>query len=112
MPTLRTESPWITRCAELCDIPLLPILFDSPSGLGEGETGDRSSGGGTPRSRLRISAVPGWAPWSVVMSEDYRVNGRTDQQVRGIANRVKRAFKVDRLRPVNIVRCLESGWIE
>jgi len=45
------------------------------------------------------------------MSDDYRVNKRSDDDVRRIAERTKRAYGLARTHPVNIVRCLESGWI-
>ena len=45
------------------------------------------------------------------MSEDRRVNARTDRQVRDTASRTKQDYGVSRLRPVNIVRCLQSGTI-
>jgi Zn-dependent peptidase ImmA (M78 family) len=46
------------------------------------------------------------------MSEDYRVKGRTNREVREIANSLKRYFGVDAARPVNIIRCLRSGMVE
>ena len=40
------------------------------------------------------------------MSEDFRVNRRSDGIVREAAERAKRLFRVDKVRPVNIIRCL------
>jgi Zn-dependent peptidase ImmA (M78 family) len=45
------------------------------------------------------------------MSEDYRVNRRLDHLVREIATRTKVDFKAAGHYPVNVTRCLESGWI-
>lgn len=45
------------------------------------------------------------------MSDDWRVTGRSDEEVRAIAERTKAEFGVSRRRPVNIVRCLESGSV-
>lgn len=45
------------------------------------------------------------------MSEDYRVPKRSDREIRDEANRTKQAYKVANRRPVNIVRCLQLGWI-
>jgi hypothetical protein len=46
------------------------------------------------------------------MSEDYRVPKRSDNEVREEANQTKQAYGVvDHRRPVNIIRCLQSGWI-
>lgn len=46
------------------------------------------------------------------MSEDYSVNRRFDFIVRQTAERTKKFFGVDKIRPVNIIRCLESGLIQ
>jgi hypothetical protein len=46
------------------------------------------------------------------MQEDSRVRGRSNEEVRGIANRAKSAYGVDRIRPVNILRCLQRGSVE
>ncbi len=46
------------------------------------------------------------------MSEDIRVKGRTNREVREIAKKLKRFSKVDASRPVNIIRCLEAGIVE
>lgn len=45
------------------------------------------------------------------MSVDKRVPGRSDEEVRRIAERTKTEFAVSRRRPVNILRCLESGSV-
>jgi hypothetical protein len=45
------------------------------------------------------------------MSDDRRVNKRYDWQVRDTASRAKDFYKVSNRRPVNIVACLQSGWI-
>jgi uncharacterized protein DUF955 len=46
------------------------------------------------------------------MSEDYRVPKRSDNEIREEANQTKEAYGVvDHRRPVNIIRCLQSGWI-
>jgi hypothetical protein len=46
------------------------------------------------------------------MSQDYRVPKRSDNEIREEANRTKEAYGVvNHLRPVNIIRCLQSGWI-
>lgn len=45
------------------------------------------------------------------MSDDCRVSKRSNQQVRDTANRVRRSYGVQRTRPVNVVRCLQSGFI-
>ena len=45
------------------------------------------------------------------MSEDYRVPKRSDRELRDEANQTKRAYNVARRWPINIIRCLESGWI-
>jgi Zn-dependent peptidase ImmA (M78 family) len=45
------------------------------------------------------------------MSDDRRVNKRYDWQVRDTASRTKDFYKVSNRRPVNIVACLQSGWI-
>ncbi|MBO1905343.1 ImmA/IrrE family metallo-endopeptidase [Microvirga sp. 3-52] len=46
------------------------------------------------------------------MSKDFRVKGRTNREVQAIANKLKRYFGVNASRPVNIIRCLQSGVIE
>lgn len=46
------------------------------------------------------------------MSEDWRVKGRADEEVRRIANRTKADYKVTRIRPVNILRCLQRESVE
>jgi IrrE N-terminal-like domain len=45
------------------------------------------------------------------MSDDFRVNRRDDHQVRDRAYSTKVAYKTAKYRPVNIIRCLESGWV-
>ncbi len=45
------------------------------------------------------------------MSHDFRVNRRDDHQVRDRAYLTKAAYKAANRRPVNIIRCLESGWV-
>ncbi len=45
------------------------------------------------------------------MSIDKRVPARSDVEVRRIAERTKAEFGVSRRRPVNILRCLESGSV-
>lgn len=45
------------------------------------------------------------------MSDDWRVTGRSDEEVRAIAERTKAELGVSRRRPVNILRCLESGSV-
>ncbi len=45
------------------------------------------------------------------MSDDWRVTGRSDEEIRAIAERTKSEFGVSRRRPVNILRCLESGSV-
>lgn len=45
------------------------------------------------------------------MSDDWRVTGRSDEEVRTIAERTKAELGVSRRRPVNILRCLESGSV-
>ncbi len=45
------------------------------------------------------------------MSDDRRVNKRYDWQVRDTAGRTKDFYKASNRRPVNIVACLQSGWI-
>lgn len=45
------------------------------------------------------------------MSEDGRVKGRSDEEVRAIAESTKLEYRVERRRPVNILRCLRSGSI-
>lgn len=45
------------------------------------------------------------------MSDDWRVTGRSDEEIRAIAERTKAELGVSRRRPVNIVRCLESGSV-
>jgi hypothetical protein len=45
------------------------------------------------------------------MSDDRRVNKRYDWQVRDAASRTKDFYKVSNRRPVNIVACLQFGWI-
>ena len=45
------------------------------------------------------------------MSLDKRVPARSDAEVRRIAERTKAEFGVSRRRPVNILRCLESGSV-
>src|SRR5262249_28322269 len=45
------------------------------------------------------------------MSEDRRVPRRSNYEVRLEAQSAKQAYGVERLRPVNIIRCLNSGWI-
>jgi Zn-dependent peptidase ImmA (M78 family) len=45
------------------------------------------------------------------MSDDRRVNKRYDWQVRDTASRTKDFYKVSNRRPVNIIACLQSGWI-
>lgn len=43
------------------------------------------------------------------MSFDKRVPARSDPEIRRIAERTKAEFGISRRRPVNILRCLESG---
>jgi len=45
------------------------------------------------------------------MSADKRVPARSDAEVRRIAERTKAEFGISRRRPVNILRCLESGSV-
>ena len=45
------------------------------------------------------------------MSIDKRVPARSDAEVRRIAERTKVEFGISRRRPVNILRCLESGSV-
>ena len=45
------------------------------------------------------------------MSIDKRVPGRSNEEIRRIAERTKVDFSVSRLRPVNILRCLQSGSV-
>jgi IrrE N-terminal-like domain len=45
------------------------------------------------------------------MSDDFRVNRRSDHQVRDRAYSTKVAYKTANYRPVNIIRCLQSGWV-
>ena len=45
------------------------------------------------------------------MSDDWRVTGRSNEEVRAIAERTKAELGVSRRRPVNILRCLESGSV-
>jgi hypothetical protein len=45
------------------------------------------------------------------MSIDKRVPARSDAEVRRIAERTKAEFGISRRRPVNILRCLESGSV-
>jgi hypothetical protein len=45
------------------------------------------------------------------VSDDWRVTARSDEEVRAIAERTKSEFGVARLRPVNILRKLQSGTI-
>jgi hypothetical protein len=45
------------------------------------------------------------------VSDDWRVTGRSDEEVRTIAERTKAELGVSRRRPVNILRCLESGSV-
>ena len=45
------------------------------------------------------------------MSDDYRVNRRSDHQIRDRALRTKIEYKVVGRYPVNIIRCLEMGWV-
>ena len=45
------------------------------------------------------------------MSDDWRVTGRSDEEVRAIAERMKAELGVSRRRPVNILRCLETERI-
>jgi len=45
------------------------------------------------------------------LSDDREVTGRSDEQVRAIANQAKSELDVARIRPVNILRILRSGQI-
>ena len=45
------------------------------------------------------------------MSDDWRVTGRSDEEVRAIAERTKAELGISRRRPVNILRCLESKTV-
>jgi hypothetical protein len=45
------------------------------------------------------------------MSEDRRVKGRSDEEVRRHTKNTKLDYRVDRLRPVNILRLLRSGSV-
>jgi hypothetical protein len=45
------------------------------------------------------------------MSEDRRVRGRSDEEVRRHAKNTKLDYRVDRVRPVNILRVLRSGSV-
>ncbi len=45
------------------------------------------------------------------MSEDFRVNRRSDHQVRDSAYSTKIAYRAENHRPVNVIRHLESGWV-
>ena len=46
------------------------------------------------------------------MSEDRRVKGRSDDEVRRHAKNTKLDYRVDRIRPVNILRVLRSGSVQ
>jgi hypothetical protein len=45
------------------------------------------------------------------MSDDRRVKGRSDEEVRRIANDRKPDYRVSQVYPVNILRCLRSGSV-
>ena len=45
------------------------------------------------------------------MSEDRRVPRRSDSEIRDEACRAKKAYGAAGRRPVNVIRCLQSGWI-
>jgi hypothetical protein len=45
------------------------------------------------------------------MSEDRRVKGRSDEEVRRHSKRTKLDYRVDRVRPANILRVLRSGSV-
>jgi len=45
------------------------------------------------------------------MSHDKRVPARSDEEIRRIAERTKAEFGVSRLRPIDIIRCIESGSV-
>lgn len=45
------------------------------------------------------------------MSGDYRVPKRSDDEIRDDAQRTKLAYGTADRRPVNVIRCLQSGWI-
>jgi hypothetical protein len=45
------------------------------------------------------------------MSIDYRVPKRSDKEIRQEAIATRREYKTEHRRPVNIIRCLQSGWI-
>jgi hypothetical protein len=45
------------------------------------------------------------------MSDDRRVVRRQDDEVRRLARQTKEDYGIQRLRPVNIIRCLESGSV-
>ena len=45
------------------------------------------------------------------MSIDYRVPYRSNKEIRQEAISTKREFKTENRRPVNIIRCLQGGWI-
>jgi hypothetical protein len=51
------------------------------------------------------------ADGALEVSDDKRVTGRSDEQVRAIAERTKAEYAVSRRRPVNILKCLESGSV-
>jgi IrrE N-terminal-like domain len=46
------------------------------------------------------------------MSEDRRVKGRSDEEVRRHAKNAKLDYRVDRIRPVNVLRVLRSGSVQ
>jgi len=46
------------------------------------------------------------------VSEDWRVRGISDDEVRRIANNSKSDYGLNRIRPVNILRCLQRGSIQ
>jgi hypothetical protein len=45
------------------------------------------------------------------MSLDYRAPKRSDKEIRQEAIATRRGYKTEHRRPVNIIRCLQSGWI-
>jgi hypothetical protein len=46
------------------------------------------------------------------MSTDYIVKGRSNVELRNIANALRKSLGLDRVKVVDIVECLTSGWVE
>jgi hypothetical protein len=45
------------------------------------------------------------------MTVDYRVPKRSDKEIRREAIATRREYGTEHRRPVNVIRCLQSGWI-